>query len=78
MRQFFSKYSIAEFLEQAVQEMQRHGHLFLEQAVPDKAGEEFLSQFVREMLAPIPWGHHVELRKKIKSPMARQDSIGRI
>jgi hypothetical protein len=32
MRQFFSEYSIAEFLEQTVQEMQRHGHLFEEMA----------------------------------------------
>jgi len=64
MRQFFSEYSIAEFLEQAVQEMRRYGHLFLEQVVPEKAGGEFLSQFVREMLAPIPWGHHIELLKK--------------
>lgn len=71
MRQFFSEYSIAEFLEQAVQEMRGQGHLFLEQAVQDKAGDEFLSQFVREMLAPIPWGHHVEIVKKVKAPAAR-------
>ncbi len=32
---------------------------------------EKLSQFVRELLAPVPWGHHVELLKKVKTPVAR-------
>ncbi len=71
MRQFYSEYADASFLEQAVPEMERREGKHLERPVPEKAGEEFLSQFVREMLAPIPWGHHVELLKKIKDPGAR-------
>jgi predicted nuclease of restriction endonuclease-like (RecB) superfamily len=71
MRQFFSEYSKAEFLEQAVQEMRRNRNPPPEQAVQEKTRNEFLSQFVREMLAPIPWGHHVEIVKKAKSPAAR-------
>jgi predicted nuclease of restriction endonuclease-like (RecB) superfamily len=71
MRQFYSEYADASFLEQAVPEMERREGKHLERAVPEKAGEEFLSQFVRAMLAPIPWGHHVELLKKIKAPAAR-------
>jgi predicted nuclease of restriction endonuclease-like (RecB) superfamily len=43
MRQFFSEYSSAEFLEQAVQ----------------------------EILPTVPWGHHVEIVKKVKAPAAR-------
>jgi predicted nuclease of restriction endonuclease-like (RecB) superfamily len=43
MRQFFSEYSAAEFLEQLVQ----------------------------ELLPAVPWGHHVEIVKKVKVPAAR-------
>lgn len=32
---------------------------------------EYLAQAVRELLARVPWGHHVELLKKVKSPAAR-------
>ncbi|TAG08989.1 MAG: DUF1016 family protein [Verrucomicrobia bacterium] len=38
----------------------------LGQAVP-----ETLSQCVRELVASVPWGHHVELMKKLKDPAAR-------
>ena len=71
MRQFYSEYADASFLEQAVPEMRGREIQFLEQAVPEKGGNAFLSRFVREMLTPIPWGHHVELLKKIKDPGAR-------
>jgi len=78
MRQFYSDYADSEFLEQAVPEMARQGGKCLEQAVPEipqKEGvfsrDRFLSRFVREMLAPIPWGHHVELLKKVKASAAR-------
>jgi len=30
-----------------------------------------LTQFVREFLSPVPWGHHIEIMKKIKEPAAR-------
>jgi len=30
-----------------------------------------LSQAVRELVAAVPWGHHVELLKKVKDPAAR-------
>jgi predicted nuclease of restriction endonuclease-like (RecB) superfamily len=71
MRQFYSEYADASFLEQAVPEIEGRVGERLEQAVPEKAVDEFLSRFVRQMLAPIPWGHHVELLKKIKDPAAR-------
>jgi predicted nuclease of restriction endonuclease-like (RecB) superfamily len=71
MRQFYSEYADASFLEQAVPEIERRVGKRLERGVPEGPLDEFLSLFVREMLAPIPWGHHVELLKKIKDPLAR-------
>jgi predicted nuclease of restriction endonuclease-like (RecB) superfamily len=37
---------------------------FLAQAVPE-------IEFLRQLVAGIPWGHHVELLKKVKHPAAR-------
>ncbi len=71
MRQFYSEYADPSFLEQAVPEIAGRRGKRLEQAVPETAGDEFLSRFVKEILAPIPWGHHIELLKKIKEPEAR-------
>jgi len=81
MRQFFSEYSSADFLEQAVQEMGRRRHLFLEQGVPEAASTDgrrpsdrptsILEQLVQEILPAVPWGHHVEIVKKVKTPAAR-------
>jgi predicted nuclease of restriction endonuclease-like (RecB) superfamily len=81
MRQFFSEYSSGEFLEQAVQEMRGRSHRLLEQAVPESAFPDrrrpsdepmaVLEQLVQELLSAVPWGHHVELVKKIKTPPAR-------
>src|SRR4030042_1057545 len=60
MRQFFIEYSDPEFLEQTVPEMGigKNGIQNLEQAVPD-------------VLSDIPWGHHVEVLKKVKDYKAR-------
>jgi predicted nuclease of restriction endonuclease-like (RecB) superfamily len=81
MRQFFSEYSSAEFLEQVVPELKDPSGGFLEQAVPETGRLDHAQQnsrplavlesFVQQVLAPIPWGHHVELLKKIKPPAAR-------
>jgi predicted nuclease of restriction endonuclease-like (RecB) superfamily len=80
MRQLYSEYSSTAFLEQAVPEIQKHGGDFLERAVPEAScprtvaahsPADFLSRLVRELLALVPWGHHVELLKKVKAPIAR-------
>lgn len=83
MRQFFAEYFAAEFLEQAVPELKKLRGKFLEQPVPELAvsdvpGEileqpvqEKLAQAVRELVSLVPWGHHVELMKKVKDPAAR-------
>ncbi len=63
MRQFFSEYSDPSFLEQAVPELS---------ASEAESGQAVVhAQFVRDCLAPIPWGHHIEIMKKIKDPAAR-------
>lgn len=78
MRQFFSEYADPSFLEQLVPEMKKRGSLFLRQAVAEMPGkpvvlshDQFLAQLVPELLAPVAWGHHVELLKKVKVPAAR-------
>jgi len=77
MRQFYSEYADPEFLEQAVPEIKRLGG-FLEQSVPETPPKplaigqgDFLAQLVRELLVLIPWGHHIEILKKVKAPAAR-------
>jgi predicted nuclease of restriction endonuclease-like (RecB) superfamily len=82
MRQLYLEYSSPEFLAQAVPEMGKPGGKFLAQLVPEashddpsaileQAVPETLSQLVREWVAAVPWGHHVELMKKLKDPAAR-------
>jgi predicted nuclease of restriction endonuclease-like (RecB) superfamily len=80
MRQFFSEYSSDAFLEQAVQEMRGRRHRLLEKDVPESASPDrspsdepmaVLEQLVQELLSAVPWGHHVELVKKVKAPAAR-------
>jgi predicted nuclease of restriction endonuclease-like (RecB) superfamily len=78
MRQLYSEYSDTEFLEQLVQELKKMGRIFLEQPVPEipesvdfSLKGEFLEQAVRELVVGVPWGHHVEILKKVKAPVAR-------
>ena len=82
MRQLYLEYSSPEFLAQAVPEIGKPGGKFLAQLVPETSHEapsailgqavpEILSQAVRGLVAAVPWGHHVELMKKLKAPAAR-------
>ncbi len=55
------------FLEQPVPEMEEQAKsAILEQVVPERQ-----MAAARELMALVPWGHHVELMKKVKSPDAR-------
>jgi predicted nuclease of restriction endonuclease-like (RecB) superfamily len=83
MRQFFAEYSTAGFLEQAVPEIILPGATIppaaiLQQPVKELATRhdfawrpDVLVQAVRELVAAVPWGHHVVLQKKVKAPAAR-------
>lgn len=68
MRQFYSEYSSPAFLEQLVQEMQSQR---LESPEADVRETVFLEQLVQEILSPVPWGHLVEIVKKVKVPRER-------
>lgn len=75
MRQFYSEYSNTEFLEQAVQEMTKRQNTppkAVSSAANSNAQEiTILEQPVEELLSTVPWGHHVELLKKVKLPEVR-------
>jgi predicted nuclease of restriction endonuclease-like (RecB) superfamily len=51
------------------------GRYFLEQPVPESISPArhgpLLDKLPQEILARVPWGHHVELLKKVKLPAAR-------
>ena len=68
MRQFYSEYSSPAFLEQFVQEMQSQRLESPEGGVRESV---FLEQLVQEILSPVPWGHLVEIAKKVKVPRER-------
>lgn len=63
MRQFYSVHSAAEFLAQAAREFAP--------APKGVAPADFLAQAVREMVASVPWGHHVLLLGRLDDPAAR-------
>lgn len=80
MRQFYLEYVSQDFLAQAGAMLKRLR--FLEQVVPERREQAspgileqavpgILSPAVRELAARVPWGHHIELLKKTKSPAAR-------
>ncbi len=85
MRPFYLEYSNPEFLEQAVQETTTSSSLPEQPGPETRSGRKsatkaktlvILEQPVQELqvrhfLASVPWGHHVEILKKIKGPVAR-------
>lgn len=80
MRQFHLEYSNATFLEQLVQEADNGRRPLLAPAAPETPISELttgrsrspvLEQLVQELLPAVPWGHHVEIVKKVKAPAAR-------
>jgi predicted nuclease of restriction endonuclease-like (RecB) superfamily len=80
MRQLHMVYSSETFLAQAARELENRtpmqgAPLFPGQVVPEnkavQAGSEensILAQAVRELATAVPWGHHVLLLGRIKSP----------
>jgi predicted nuclease of restriction endonuclease-like (RecB) superfamily len=80
MRQFYSEYSGPSFLEQLVQEREGGRRVMLQPPVAeisppapvvDNRNARLLEQLVQELLPAVPWGHHVEIVKKVKAPAAR-------
>jgi len=79
MRQFFVVYSAAEVLEQAVPEPisggccrpKSTGHPILEQPVPELPIPESGRTALLGLLSEVPWGHHLEILKKVEPFDAR-------
>lgn len=84
MRQFYTEYSNAEALLAAPAEAGLLEASDLEQPVQDLpdldlphsgtaglAANPSLEQLVQDVLAPVPWGHHVEILKKVKAAPER-------
>jgi predicted nuclease of restriction endonuclease-like (RecB) superfamily len=63
MRQFYRDHTDAQFLAQIVRELARQGK-------PAPSNDN-LSQFVIEMVASVPWGHHANALAKLTDPAAR-------
>jgi predicted nuclease of restriction endonuclease-like (RecB) superfamily len=78
MRQVYLEYTSPGFLAQAAPESSGPRSKFLAQPVPELGALRpsglpgpSLEQLVQEFLVQVPWGHHVELLKKVKDPAAR-------
>jgi predicted nuclease of restriction endonuclease-like (RecB) superfamily len=78
MRQLFAEYSESSFLEQAVQFLSDPKNSPLEQPVQVSSSRSSAKRirdlhrtFRVNLLAKVPWGHHVEILKKVKSPEER-------
>ena len=63
MRQFSEVHSDPEFLAQLAREMKTGDRQTNREAI--------LAQLARDLLAQVPWWHHVELLAKVKAPAAR-------
>lgn len=63
MLQFYRAHTDPAFLSQVVREIKKE-----KRAAP---GPEILSQFVRELVAIVPWGHHANALSKLTNPAAR-------
>lgn len=83
MRQFYTEYSSSEVLIAAPAEAGLLEASDLEQPVQDPSDRDLshsgtglaanpnLEQLVQDILAPVPWGHHVEILKKVKAAPER-------
>ena len=68
MRQFYGEYSAPGFLEQLVQDLPALAEA--PSGKPIDPGPS-LEQRVQDLLSPVPWGHHVEIVKKVKEAPER-------
>jgi predicted nuclease of restriction endonuclease-like (RecB) superfamily len=79
MRQLYSEYSTPEFLAHLVPELKKARRTLFPEHLssnPSMANgprrqDQLLAQVLPELLAACPWGHHVELLKKVKTPAER-------
>jgi predicted nuclease of restriction endonuclease-like (RecB) superfamily len=73
MRRFFEVYGTADFLQQAVADLrqsQKGSAIRLQPVAKMGAGDDPL-QFLQQLVAEIPWGHHIMIIEKLADPAAR-------
>lgn len=75
MRRFYSAYSDAEFLQRAVAELDK---LKRSKKLPQPmagigavAAQPTPPEFLRQAVAEIPWGHHLQILNTVEAPAAR-------
>ncbi len=75
MRRFYSAYSDAQFVQQAVAEF---GQLKPSKKPPQPVAgidspdaQPAPGEFLRQAVAEIPWGHHLQILNKVETPAAR-------
>jgi predicted nuclease of restriction endonuclease-like (RecB) superfamily len=73
MRRFFEVYGTADFLQQAVAELQqsqKDSEIRLQPVAKMGAGDA-PRHFLQQLVAEIPWGHHIMIIEKLTDPAAR-------
>lgn len=73
MRQLYNEYTNREFLEQLVQDLrsQELSNLFEDYEVDELDNGKAKLDFILRLLSNVPWGHNVEIMKKVKDYKAR-------
>ena len=76
MKQFYVAYSTPEFWQQAVAKLNQQGSALSfaeqwQQGVAKIDREGVSERFLRQVVAGVPWGHHVVILNKIAGPAAR-------
>jgi predicted nuclease of restriction endonuclease-like (RecB) superfamily len=73
MRQLYNEYTNNEFLEQLVQDLKSRelSSLFEDYEIEELENSKTRLDFVLRLLSNVPWGHHVEIMKKVKDYKAR-------
>lgn len=73
MRQLYNEYSNNEFLEQLVQDLtcNKISNLFNEYEIQELDNNNSRIEFVLRLLCSVPWGHNIEIMKKVKDTKAR-------
>ena len=83
MRQLYSEYADPSFLAQAVPKIKKHDSGILGQPVPElektaiwlqpaaKSPPDTAIEFLRQLVAEIPWGQNLLILKKLSAPAAR-------
>lgn len=73
MRRFYVAYSSPEFLQQLVAELKRYPALPADKTAMQAPNHQAAApgDFLQQLVAEVPWGHHLLILQKVPSPAAR-------